>query len=90
MFTVYILLSQSYNHFYVGQTNNMEARLHRHNSGFEKATKPYMPWEIKLTISKSTRAEAMILEKKLKNLSRARLILFIDKYGNNEKVFEEK
>jgi len=67
----------------------MDARLLRHNSGYENATKPYIPWEIKLTISKSSRAEAMKLEKKLKNLSRLRLILFINKYGNSENIFAE-
>jgi putative endonuclease len=44
------------------------------------STKPYLPWKNVLLIEKQTRSEAMILEKKLKNLNRARIIAFINKY----------
>ncbi|TAM97456.1 MAG: GIY-YIG nuclease family protein [Chitinophagaceae bacterium] len=73
MFFVYILYSPAHHWFYIGQTNDMEDRLHRHNSGYEKATSPYLPWEMKCVIRKNTRGEALILEKKLKNLSSERL-----------------
>jgi putative endonuclease len=81
---VYILFSKEYNKFYIGQTNNIVDRLYRHNSGFEKATKPYLPWELKLSIEKEDRADAMKLEKKLKNLSKSRILQFIEKYGNSD------
>ena len=78
---VYILYSEDFDRYYIGQTNNIEGRIDRHNSGTETATKPYMPWVLMWTIEKQTRAEAMALEKKLKNLSRERLLIFIKKYS---------
>ena len=38
MYTVYILYSPSLNQFYKGQTSNIDNRLIRHNSGYEKFT----------------------------------------------------
>ncbi|MFW2478369.1 MAG: GIY-YIG nuclease family protein, partial [Sediminibacterium sp.] len=53
----------------------------RHNSGYESATSPYIPWVLVCLIEKPTRSEAMLLEKKLKNLNRQRLLAFIEKYS---------
>ena len=78
---VYILYSVGYDRFYIGQTNDVQDRLKRHNSGSEKATKPYTPWEIMWCTEKPDRSAAMVLEKKLKNLSRERLQNFIQKYS---------
>ena len=78
---VYILYSEKYDRYYIGQTQETLLRLRRHNKGLEKATAPYIPWEIKCAIKKLTRGEAMILEKKLKNLNRQKLLKFIAKYG---------
>jgi len=80
---VYIIYSPSADRFYIGQTQNFENRLERHNSGTETATKPFRPWELVLTLQKQTRSEAVILERKLKNLSKERLLLFINKYKTN-------
>ena len=77
---VYIIYSPTFDRFYIGQTQDFENRLERHNSGTETATKAYRPWELVLTIQKDTRSEAVILERKLKNLSRERLLIFIEKY----------
>ncbi|WP_415831470.1 GIY-YIG nuclease family protein, partial [Flavobacterium terrigena] len=30
--------------YYIGQTNNMEDRLRRHNSGYSLSTKNGIPW----------------------------------------------
>ena len=79
-FTVYILFSPGSNRYYIGQTQDITERLQRHNAGREKATAPYIPWSIAGTIQKNSRAEAMALERKLKNLNRERLQLFIQKY----------
>lgn len=78
---VYILYSETHDKFYVGQTNNADERLERHNAGSVKATAPYVPWRRCLTISKQTRSEAVILERKIKNLSKLRIQSFILKYG---------
>ena len=81
MFKVYILYSVSYNRYYIGQTGNFEIRIQRHNAGIEKSTTPYAPWKKVCLIEKQSRSEAMILEKKLKNLNAEDLIKFINKYG---------
>lgn len=80
-FTVYILFSEKANRYYIGQTNNIAERLARHNSGYESATKPYIPWSLVCSISKPNRSEAVTLEKKLKNLNTEDLKKFIAKYG---------
>ena len=81
MYFVYILYSPTFDKFYIGQTNDMTNRLKRHNAGYESATNPYKPWLLKWIGEKPLRKEAVLLEKKLKNLSKARLHLFIQKYG---------
>ena len=81
MFFVYILYSEKGNRYYIGQTSDVEARLHRHNSGYEKSTSPYVPWKLLCKIEKPNRSEAMILERKLKNLNTEDLRKFILKYG---------
>ena len=80
-FYTYILKSKEHDQYYIGQTNNLENRLKRHNAGLEKYTKKYCPWEIALAIEKNSRSEAIILERKLKNLGSKRLVDFITKYS---------
>jgi putative endonuclease len=80
-FYVYILYSEPFDKFYIGQTNDFDERLRRHNNGSEKFTSPYLPWTAQCVIEKLTRSEAMTLEKKLKNLNRMKLVKFIEKYG---------
>jgi putative endonuclease len=66
MFFVYILYSSQHDKFYVGQTNDPDDRLKRHNSGQEEATRPYLPWEMVIRIEKETRYEVtkMVAKKK--------------------------
>jgi putative endonuclease len=80
MFYVYILYSSSADRYYIGQTQDLQQRIHRHNSGYESATKPFIPWELKCAIEKKSRSEAVILEKKLKKLNHKRISDFIIKY----------
>ena len=80
-FFVYILYSEKYDRFYIGQTSDIQDRLRRHNAGYELATAPYKPWALKLFLQKSSRKESMELEKKIKNLSRKRITEFIKKYS---------
>ena len=65
MFFVYIL-KNNLNKIYIGQTNNLEDRLRRHNSGLMKATKSGKPWKIIYSEQFNTRAESMGREKSLK------------------------
>ena len=64
---VYVLYSKTFDQIYIGQTNNIEARLMRHNSGLVKSIKPFLPWIIIHTNFFSTRSEAMRREKELKS-----------------------
>ena len=80
-FFVYILYAATFDKFYIGQTNNIDDRLLRHNAGTERSTQPYRPWALKWFTEKFSRMEAMQLEKKLKNLSKQRLLDFIKKYS---------
>ena len=79
---VYILYSIDFDRFYIGQSQNPLARLLYHNDGFETSTAPYRPWKLVLQLEKTNRSEAMVLEKKLKNLNRMKLLKFIEKYNN--------
>ena len=76
----YILYSEAFDTYYKGQTNNVHDRVRRHNSGQEKATARYRPWKLVWYTEKKSRADATILERKLKNLSKERIRAFIDKY----------
>ena len=80
---VYILYSESLDVFYRGQTNNLQARLKRHNSGLERYTSKGLPWTLLWAAEKSNRSEAKSLEQKLKNLDRKRLTEFMLKYKDS-------
>lgn len=79
-FYVYILVSELDGSFYIGQTNNVEARLERHNAGREKYTSKKRPWKMYWFTKVATRSEAMKLERKIKNFkSRKRILEFVEK-----------
>ena len=80
VFYTYILYSKKLDKYYKGHTNNVEKRLERHNSGSETFTSQGVPWIFILAIEKPTRRDAAILERKLKNLNKERLLMFIEKY----------
>jgi len=79
---VYILYSEKFDIFYKGQTDDIEQRLIRHNAGLNQSTKHGVPWKLLWTVEKPNRSEAMILEKKLKNLSRDRTVQFMLKFSD--------
>ena len=81
MYYVYILFSPTSNRFYIGQTADPADRLVRHNAGYELATKAYRPWQMMLILEKNSRSEAVVLERKLKNLNSIDLRKFIRKYS---------
>ena len=65
-FKVYILWSESLQKFYVGHTNNIEERFHRHNQGYEKFTSGGTPWVMICTFDSKDKAEAVRLENRIK------------------------
>lgn len=85
-FFVYILFSINYNRFYIGQTNDFKDRLKKHNAGTVRSTMPYIPWTLIGFIQKPTRREALILERKLKNLNTEDLKKFITKHFSDAEV----
>jgi putative endonuclease len=52
---------------YVGMTSDLERRVSDHNSGYNKTTKPYKPFDIVLVEEYSTRILARQREKYLKS-----------------------
>jgi putative endonuclease len=80
VFYVYILQSQTNLSFYKGSTDDLIRRLSEHNAGKNISTKRYLPWTLVWFTSKPTKAEAVALEMKLKNLSVKRTLAFILKY----------
>ncbi len=65
---VYFLKSQKDSSLYIGQTNNIEKRLLKHNKGYIKTTKNRTPFEIIYSEEYNTRHEAMLREKYLKSI----------------------
>jgi putative endonuclease len=63
MFIVYAISSIESNYIYVGLTQDLEARLKRHNNGYEKTTKPYRPFSLLFTEECPDRTSARKREK---------------------------
>jgi putative endonuclease len=67
---VYILESIKTKKYYIGQTEDLESRLKRHNNGSNKSTKSGAPWELKCWKMHKTRSEAVQEEMKLKGIKK--------------------
>ena len=67
MYYVYVLKSQKDSNYYIGQTNNLDSRLKRHNAGYIKSTKNRRPLKLIFHKSINSRSEAMKYERYLKS-----------------------
>jgi len=67
MFYTYALSSLERNYIYVGITSDIERRVKEHNSGKNKTTRPYRPFELIFEKEFQTRTKARAEEKKLKS-----------------------
>jgi putative endonuclease len=67
MFHLYILESETSGKLYIGQTNDLQDRINRHNSNQNLATRNKGPWKLLFSIEFKSRSEAVLLEKKLKS-----------------------
>jgi putative endonuclease len=68
----YVYILQSIHlpeHFYVGITDNLKARLARHNAAEISATAKNLPWRIKTAIAFTDDQQAAHFEKYLKTAS---------------------
>jgi len=63
MVWVYAISSLHSNYIYVGITADLDARIARHNSGRERTTKPYLPYELIYVEECKNRLEARLREK---------------------------
>jgi putative endonuclease len=67
MYFAYVLYSPHYDRFYIGQTDNPEKRLKRHNLGLVRSTKAYRPWILIHSEEFETRYKAIRRERQLKS-----------------------
>ena len=63
---VYILQSLKTEGYYTGTTQDIPARLERHNQGRSKATKARRPWQLVYSEAFESRAEAVRRENEIK------------------------
>ena len=80
MFYVYILKSLTTEKYYVGQTQNLEERIIRHNTNQSNFTKNKGPWELVYFKQYPTRAEAMNEEARIKSMKSRKYIENLIKY----------
>ena len=62
---VYILQSLTGEHFYTGITDDVDARLSKHNSGAVTHTSKFRPWRIKSYIAFEDELRAIAFETRL-------------------------
>jgi len=79
-FFTYILKSEVDGSLYIGQTQDVEKRLKRHNAGRNRSTSAKRPWVLLFAKQCASRPEAMKLEKYLKSLKKRKAVFdWIDK-----------
>jgi len=74
-YLVYILKSLKDGRLYIGQTNNVNERIQRHNDGRVNATRNRRPLELIHKEIYNSRTDAMKREKYLKSLKSSKYIL---------------
>ena len=74
MFYTYILFSPKIGCYYTGHTNNLDDRLRRHNSGYSKAIKKGIPWELVYSETFDSRSEATQRELQIKAMKSRKYI----------------
>ena len=67
MYSVYAIKSLNRNYIYVGLTSNLSRRISDHNNGFNRTTKPYIPFEVIHTEQFNSIIKARLREKYLKS-----------------------
>jgi len=66
MWYVYIIYSNKIERYYVGYTDDLEWRLERHNQGWGRYTKRWIPWEQVYNEKYKTKSEAITREQEIK------------------------
>ena len=73
VFYIYNTIGKT-NRFYIGYTKDITKRLERHNDGWSKSTKSWIPWKIVYSKKFTIKSDAMKFERKLKSY-KSRIIL---------------
>ncbi len=66
-FHVYILLSETTNRYYVGQTQDVTERLAYHNANYSKSLRNRGPWQLVYQEEYKTRGQAIRRERQIKS-----------------------
>jgi putative endonuclease len=67
MYVTYAITSTNRNYIYVGLTSDLKRRLLEHNTGKNRTTRPYKPFQLIFQKEFETRSEARVFEKYLKS-----------------------
>ena len=83
MHFVYIIYSNEYDQFYVGETENLEDRLEQHNSGYfpKGFTSKAKDWKLFLSIGCIDRIHARKIERHIKKMKSKRYIRNLKEYA---------
>ena len=73
-FFVYILQSETTQHYYVGQTQDLKARLGYHNGNYSVALKNRGPWKLVYCEEYASRGQAVRRERQIKRQKDRRFI----------------
>ncbi len=65
-FFVYIIQSKKDGSYYIGQCDDLDCRLSKHNDGFSKYSSSKRPWKLVYFELYASRSEAILREKLLK------------------------
>ena len=65
-FFVYIIQSKKDGSYYIGQCDDLDCRLSKHNDGFSKYSCSKRPWKLVYFELYASRSEAILREKQLK------------------------
>lgn len=83
-FYTYILQSKKNNSLYIGYTSDLRKRLKEHNSGNNKATKPFVPYKLIFYEAFLNRIDAKNREEYLKGgYGRKTIKVLLKRYLNN-------
>ena len=88
MHFVYIIYSKEANKYYVGETDNIELRLSKHNNHLypDSFTKIAEDWKVVLLFNCVSRAQAIRLEQFIKKMKSK---VFIQKVITNPSILED-
>lgn len=71
---IYILYSESADHYYIGSCANIESRLQRHNAGATPSTKLGRPWKVVYSEICIDKTEALKRKNYLKSMKSRKYI----------------